>query len=187
MMIYGLLLAFLAVATVTDVRRHRIYNWTTYPGILVGLLIRAYVAYDRDNDWWAGLQDGLIGFLACGFLMLFCFVLFNVGGGDVKLIAMMGAFLGLHKGIEALLWTFVLGGIMGTVILIWQFGFLTIIANVARHIRLVFRARGWISLTEEERKPLKRWLFLAPAAFAAVLILIADAEYHFLDRLFAPV
>lgn len=178
MLITWVLLAFLVVATVTDVRRHRIYNWTAYPGIIVGLLVQTY------EHGWAGLQDGLIGFLACGFLMLFCLVLFDVGGGDVKLIAMMGAFLGLQKGIEALLWTFVLGAVMGTVILIWQFGFLKILANIARHVRLMFRARGWISLTEEERKPLKRWLFLAPSALAAVLVLVADAEYRFLDRVF---
>ena len=33
--------------------------------------------------------------------------MFKVGGGDVKLIAMLGAFLGPEQGITAMLWTFV--------------------------------------------------------------------------------
>lgn len=182
MLVYGLLLAFLVVATVTDVRSHRIYNWTTYPGMIVGLLA---VTWGND-DHWLGFQESLGGFLACGFLMLFCLVLFDIGGGDVKLIAMMGAFLGVQKGIEAVLWTFVLGGMMGTVVLIWQFGFLKIIVNTFQHFRLMFRARGWVDLTEKEREPLQRWLFLAPSALAAVVILATNDKYHYLDRILGP-
>ena len=50
------------------------------------------------------------------------FRMFRVGGGDVKLIAMLGAFLGLEKGIEAMLWTFVLGGCMALIVLVWRVG-----------------------------------------------------------------
>lgn len=178
MVIYGVLLAFLAVATYTDVREHKIYNWNTYPGIVAGLVLRAALF------GWAGLETGLLGFLVCGFVMLFCFVLFNVGGGDVKLIAMMGAFLGLEKGIEAMLWTFVLGGVAGVAMVIWRFGFLNILANTCKHLRLVFKARSWVRLTEEEREPLQRWLFLAPSAFAAVLVLLVDEQTGFLRRVF---
>ena len=35
----------------------------------------------------------------------------QVGGGDVKLIAMLGAFLGPEQGITAMLWTFVCGAL----------------------------------------------------------------------------
>ena len=175
---YGFLLAFLSVATVTDVRRHRIYNWNTYSGIVAGLLVQSM------KDGFRGLEDALLGFLVCGFVMLLCFVLFNVGGGDVKLIAMMGAFLGLHKGIEAMLWTFVLGAVTGMALIIWRFGFWFLLKSAVGHLRLVLRARGWIPLTEEERRPLQRWLYLAPSAFASVLLLAADARYGFLERLF---
>lgn len=175
---YGVLLVFLLVAAATDVRRHKIYNWTTYPGMIAGFLLNAV------QHRWAGIEQSALGFLLCGFVMLFCFVLFNVGGGDVKLLAMMGAFLGLQKGVEALLWTFVLGAVMGVVLLIWRFGLLAMIANTWRHLRLVFRARGWVPLTEEERKPLQRWLFLAPSALAAVVLLLVDEQTGFLRRLF---
>lgn len=173
MVVSAVLLLFLAVASYTDIRWHKIYNWNTYPGILVGLAINAWLYH------WEGLQSGLLGFLLCGFVMLFCFVLFNVGGGDVKLIAMMGAFLGLEKGVEAMLWTFVFGAVMGTVMIIWRHGVFNILSNTIKHLRLVFRARGWVPLTEEERRPLRRWLFLAPSAFAAVCVLAAEEQFGF--------
>lgn len=177
-LIDGLLLAFLAVATVTDVRGHRIYNWTTYPGIVAGLVLNAALG------GWAGLEESGLGLLVCGFVMLVCFVLFNVGGGDVKLIAMLGAFLGLERGITAMLWTFVLGAVMGMVILIWQFGFLSLAARAWRHLRLVVRARSWIPLSEEERRPLKRWLYLAPSALAAVVLVMVDERTGLMRRVF---
>ena len=147
--------------------RHRIYNWNTYPGIVLGIAVNTF------QTGMDGFQSALAGFLVCGLIMLFCFVLFNVGGGDVKLIAMMAAFLGLHDGIEAMLWTFVLGGLMGTVYLIWHFGAWGILTKAVRHLWLVMRARSWIPLDEEEREPLGRWLFLAPSALAAVCIIAA--------------
>ena len=178
MLIPLVLLAFLSVAAVTDLRGHKIYNWNTYTGILAGLMLNAAL------DGWTAFEDSGLGFLVCGFVMLVCFVLFNVGGGDVKLIAMMGAFLGLQRGIEAMLWTFVLGAVMGCVILIWQFGFLSILVGVWKHLRLMLRVRGWISLTEEERQPLKRWLFLAPSALAAAAVVLAGEQTGFLRGVF---
>ena len=79
------LLSLLLVATYTDVREHKIYNWTTYPGILLGFVLIGYVGGR------AGLLDSCSGFLACGMIMIVLFLLFDIGGGDVKLIAMMAA------------------------------------------------------------------------------------------------
>lgn len=166
-MLVLLLLLFVLVATVTDVARHRIYNWTTYPGILLGLAGQFW------QSGWNGLQAGLLGFFVCGLIMLFCFVLFSIGGGDVKLIAMVGAFLGIHQGVEAMLWTFIIGSVFGMAMLIWNQGLAGILGGTLKHLRLVVQARGWLPLTEEERKPLKRWLFLAPAALVAVCIVTA--------------
>lgn len=160
-----ILLGLLAVASATDVTRHKIYNWTTYPGIVVGLLWNAFAT---DGMGW---QESVAGFLGCGTVMLFCFVLFNMGGGDVKLVAMMGAFLGLERGIEAMLWTFVLGAILGVAILIWQFGIGRMMRKSAQHLLLIVRTRTWVPLTPAERQPLQRWLYLAPAALFAVCII----------------
>jgi Flp pilus assembly protein protease CpaA len=162
------LVLLLVVATVTDVRDQIIYNWNTYPGILLGFGLRWF------DGGAAGIEDSFKGFLVCGFLMLVCFVLFQLGGGDLKLIAMMGAFLGFERGVEALLWTLVLGGILGSVVVVWQLGFLNIVTGTVRHIVQMWRARGWVPLDAEARQPLKQTLFLAPAGLVAVLIVTYD-------------
>jgi prepilin peptidase CpaA len=110
--------------------------------------------------------------------MVACFILFNIGGGDVKLIAMMGAFLGVENGIEAMLWTFILGSIMGIGVLIWKLGVIHIFKKTWDHLRIVFKAKSWIPPTEEEREPMQRWLFLAPAGFTAGCIILAKPWLH---------
>lgn len=165
-----LLYLLVAVATVTDVARHKIYNWNVYPGIVIGFAVNMFWPPEAARSVVNGLWFSLEGFLACGLIMLVCFVFFDMGGGDVKLIAMMGTFLGVRDGIEAMLWTFVLGSIVGAVILVWQIGVLRLVSKSFRHVLLILRARSWIPLTNEERQPLKRWLFLAPSALAAIVI-----------------
>jgi prepilin peptidase CpaA len=162
-----LLLVLTAIATATDLAYHKIYNWTTYPGIVAGLAVNLL---EHGWDEPGGLRDSLFGFALCGTVMLVAFVFFNIGGGDVKLMAMQGAFLGVERGIEALLWTFVLGGVVGLSILIWRVGVFKLVTGTVRHVLLSLRVVSWVPLTEDERKQLQPPLYLAPAAFLAVVI-----------------
>jgi Flp pilus assembly protein protease CpaA len=177
------LLVPLSVAAITDVRSHTIYNWTVYPGILLALAIsllatlagRDMIQGSASDVVWLGTPDvwtALLGFLICGSIMLVCYVFFpgGLGGGDVKLLAMVGAFLGRDEGLEVMLWTFVLGGCLALVMLIWKVGALELIVRIARRIKSVITARSWLPLTDEEREPLQVRLFLSPAALVAVLI-----------------
>ena len=79
----ALLLGLLVVATATDLSRHKIYNWTTYPGILAALTLNAVgtlllrtteLEAERLRRWlgWIGLGESLFGFLACGLVLLVC-------------------------------------------------------------------------------------------------------------------
>lgn len=163
-----ILVLLLVVATVTDVRNQTIYNWNTYPGIVAGFVLRWF------EDGRSGFEDAGKGFAACGILMLVCFVLFGLGGGDLKLAAMMGAFLGFERGIESLLWMLVLGGILGSVMVVWKLGFLNIVTGTMQHLGKMWRARGWVPLDAEARQPLQQTMFLAPAGLLGVLIVTSD-------------
>jgi len=166
-----LLLGLVLVAATTDLLRHKIYNWTTYPGIVAAMVLNAAgLGVNLAERGRVDLWQGVVGFLACGFLMLVCYVLFKVGGGDVKLIAMLGAFLGPEGGIKAMLWTFVLGGCLGLIVLIWRMGPVRITTRAFRQITHTLRLRRWSPLTVEEREQLQPPLFLAPCALAAVVI-----------------
>jgi Flp pilus assembly protein protease CpaA len=162
------LLALVGVATVTDLRWQTIFNWTTYPGLLLGFLLR------WNDAGRFGLEDAAWGALGCGGIMLVCFVCFQLGGGDLKLLTMMGAFLGWQRGLEALLWTFVLGGAGGVAWIVWQLGAVNIAQRVWRQLAVMWRAKGYVPLTDTDRAPLQRTMFLAPAALAAVVIVTWD-------------
>jgi len=177
-----LLLGLVLVATLTDLRRHKIYNWTTYPGILgaIGLnglgswLLAAGLAEETQlkSLGWLPVEESLFGFLACGLPMLVCFVMFRIGGGDVKLVAMLGAFLGPYWGLEAMLWTFLLGACMGLIVLVWRVGPMRLIVRIFRQIVWTLRLGSWSPLSAEERAQLQPPLFLAPCAAVAVVIVM---------------
>jgi prepilin peptidase CpaA len=177
-----LLLGLTLVASVTDVLRRKIYNWNTYSGILAGLALSAAGSTSAPVDgqaaarleYWFGAPlfwDSLWGLLVCGGLMVFCFAIFpGIGGGDVKLLAMIGSMLGGEKGIMALLWTFVLGSCFSMVVLVWRVGPVTTVGRVVRLIAGVLRLPWLMPLSSEERAALKPPIFLAPSALAAVVI-----------------
>jgi len=178
--VLGILLILLAVASMTDVLRGRIPNKITYPGIISGLLLNLLgtlavrLGWARAEDLsalgWIGIGQSVLGFLACGLVMLACYVFFRIGGGDVKLIAMLGTFLGPNRGITAMLWTFVLGACLALITLVWRVGPWWLLVRAGRHLLWSIRLGRWDPLTPEERAQLQPPLFLAPSALAAVVI-----------------
>lgn len=98
------LLVFTGVAAVGDVRRLRIPNKLVVAGIAVAVL---FALYDRGTG---GLLHAAAG-LAVGVLVLMPFHLLKMmGAGDVKLMGMVGAFLGPVDGFCATLATMLAGG-----------------------------------------------------------------------------
>lgn len=174
-----ILLGFMLCATATDLAQHKIYNWTTYTGIVMAvvlstagaLLSGTCIGEDRLHRLgWIPISECVLGLLICGFVMLFCFVMFKVGGGDVKLIAMLGAFLGPEQGITAMLWTFVLGACMCLIVLVWRTGPVQTTALAFRRIAYAFAPLYFRPLTDQEHCQLQPTLFLAPSTLMAVVI-----------------
>ena len=95
----------LCAATVSDVATRRIANRLTYPAILLGIALNlgsSVVLADRPQpslfSWLGatGPADAAWGFGAAAALGLLSFSFRGLGGGDVKLLAAMGAMLGLN-------------------------------------------------------------------------------------------
>ena len=90
-------------------------------------------------------------------------------------MAMIGAFLGLERGIEALLWTFVFGSGVAIALLIWRVGVWRLIARTVKHLASSLRWGVWSPLSSDERRELQAPLFLAPSpSLAAVAMVLAS-------------
>jgi len=118
----ALLVVLLALAAFIDVRTYRIPNWLTAGGAAIGLALGAAIQWQVFGPAWA--VDGLLwslGGLAAGLvLMLPMYALRVMGAGDVKLMAMAGAFLGLGQIVQAVLCVFVTGGVLAVGYALWR-------------------------------------------------------------------
>jgi prepilin peptidase CpaA len=94
-----------AMAAITDWRTGRIPNWLTVPPLMAAPV--AYFAIAGVD----GLVFSVVGALVC----IACpYVLFRrgaIGGGDVKLLAMIGALVGVMIGLEGQLLGFIIAAV----------------------------------------------------------------------------
>lgn len=89
-----------------DGKELRVPNWLTFPMVLTGLI------YGTCVGGWQGLGDALIGMCVGLITMLPIYAVGGMGAGDVKLMAGLGAWLGMEVAFNAFLWTVVVGAIM---------------------------------------------------------------------------
>src|SRR5262245_16716205 len=93
---FGLLCVVLITAAVTDMRPGNIYDWLTIPATVLGLLFWTVVGLIAGG--WGGARDGFAhaGLAAIAGLLPALFFLYHNGiqGGDVKLVAAIGAVSG---------------------------------------------------------------------------------------------
>ena len=110
------------LAAVLDVRSGKIPNWLTYPLAVFGLVLASTVT------GWAGFAESFIG-MAAGFLPLFLLYLCGgMGGGDVKLMAAVGAMTNASFVLNAMVTSILVGALIALLIVIWEGKLLNAIA-----------------------------------------------------------
>jgi len=121
------------VLTITDLRVRLLPDLVTWPGFAAGLVLSAFVppsdGFAQTLSWRllhqrfqpnaAGLLDGILGAAFGSFLLWGLAAGYKLvrkregmGMGDVKMMAMVGAFVGLR----GTFWTILLGSLLGSVI-----------------------------------------------------------------------
>ena len=111
--LYAILFSALIVASVIDLRYKIIPDVITIPGIIVGLLSSALILP-------TGIKGSIAGALLGGIIFFIAAVASRggMGGGDIKLIAMIGAFLGWINVIITIILSSFIGSIVGIFVMI---------------------------------------------------------------------
>ncbi len=116
--LYLLMALALLTETFIDLRHQIIPDIITLPGIVIGLLASVFFPELHGKErWWAGLLQSFIGvsvgggfFYITGSIAEMILKKEAIGGGDIKLLAMIGALLGW----QGVVWTIFLSSLLGS-------------------------------------------------------------------------
>jgi prepilin peptidase CpaA len=118
----------LIVAAYIDGKQLRVPNWLTFPMVFAGL------AYNTCVDGWGNADSGLVGAFYGMLVGLACLLpLYAVGGmgaGDVKLMAGIGAWLGMATTWHAFCVSAMVGAVMAIGMVLYKRRFMQHYANL---------------------------------------------------------
>lgn len=148
------LAALVLTAVVCDLRSRRIPNALVVGGMALGLFIQTVA---QPGGGLFGHPAGGIGFVAALLgglaglgLFLPLYALRALGAGDVKLLAMVGVWLGAAAVAHAALWTLLVGGVLALGVAMWS----GLLRQVLANLRFMFtstlvKAQGGAALGVE--------------------------------------
>jgi prepilin peptidase CpaA len=173
-MMYFLLAAAVAalVAALTDLRSGRIPNWLTFGVLGLGLVAHAVVSWKLGGGWrgtLTGLAGSAGGVVLCAAVPAFFYWKGAMGGGDVKLLAAIGALCRPLGGLEVETYAFVAAALIAPAKLAYD--------------GLLFRTlgRSLTLLVNPLRKPenrkavpdeIKTWFRMGPAIFLGAAVAV---------------
>lgn len=135
----------LAAAVLHDVRSRRIPNRLVFPGALLGVLLNC-IPFHVNGVLLsvigpAGFWLSLAGFATGLGLLLPMYIMKAMGAGDVKMMAMVGAFLGPYPVAIALFFSLLAGGAMALAVAAFNGTLVKVTANTY-HLLLQSMMRG---------------------------------------------
>lgn len=122
-------LAVAAVGAAEDIRWRRVPNWLTYGAILSALTLKTFAL------GWPGFTSSLIGLFAGAAIPILLFALGGIGGGDVKLMGAVGAWVGFSQVLDVLAVAAVAAALAGLGLLAWRGHARTTLRNTVALVR----------------------------------------------------
>ncbi|HCW04399.1 MAG TPA: prepilin peptidase [Clostridium sp.] len=110
---FAVMTSFMIIIGLIDHDTTDVYAVTTWPGIICGLLF-AGAAYFMDKPFLDCIYGGL---LAGGVITAIVVLTKGMGWGDVEICALAGLYLGLKNSIVMLFFSFVIGGVIGILLI----------------------------------------------------------------------
>lgn len=114
MLVFHVMLScLLALVIWLDFTRYTIPNWLN--GLILGLYPAMVLLGPVPVDWPSALLPALVMFIICALF----FFMRVMGGGDVKLLAVCGLWMGMQT-LEFVVFTAVLGGVLTLILLLMR-------------------------------------------------------------------
>jgi leader peptidase (prepilin peptidase)/N-methyltransferase len=120
---FCLLIMPLLIASVIDLKHYILPDSITLPGIVIGIAVHTLL--EGQGDGLAHLMDSGLGIVVGGGTLYLVATAYEkikkqegLGGGDVKLVAMLGAFFGWRAVILILLMSSLLGSVVGLFLIV---------------------------------------------------------------------
>lgn len=110
-----ILICMVAQAAVTDLALRKIPNVLVLSGLLLALMLHMLGGLH-----WAPLMQWVAGGVAGLFLFLPLYLLRGMAAGDVKLMAMVGSFVGPLMALKVAALATLIGGLMGLLMLLFN-------------------------------------------------------------------
>ena len=152
------LVVLLVVTTWTDSSWKKIPNWATYPALLWFLIFNSIASVIEVNSaevsnaspatWFPtvgpeslgaiGIGASLLGLVGCFGVMVVLSGFLKTSGGDVKLLAAIGACVGIRLGLLAMCLGYIVAGCYSLILCISHYGLFTILKSVGRWLGSIF-------------------------------------------------
>ena len=170
----GCVVVFTAVAAVCDLRTKRLPNILTVTALGCALLF--HLVAGALEGGWAGMGRHLLlslGGFCTGFgILLVLWLIGSGGGGDVKFMAALGAWLGAWLTLEVFLVSAMLVAGGSILVLAWEFCRLGMRRSRERYFEQGGRTGDGKKVSETQRRVHRRLMpFGVPAAIATWLVL----------------
>ena len=161
--------AVTAVAGWIDLRTGKIPNQVVVVGFVLGVLMhllvhRAQAHPETLADWGYPLFNIVLGLIACAIVPLLLFYTGAMGGGDTKLLAVVGATLGPLVGLQIEFYAFIAIALYAPIRMAYEGRILRLLANILALSLNPFRPKAKRRIIPQE---LLTKLRFGPAVFAA--------------------
>ncbi|NLX97701.1 MAG: prepilin peptidase [Rhodopirellula sp.] len=160
-----LIVVFTLAAAVSDWRTRKLPNWLTVSALAAALLLHTILA------GLPGLANALLGF-AVGFgILLVLWLIGGSGGGDVKLMGALGAWLGVSLILRVFFLSAALIAVFAGAVLVFAFA-----SNGFVYVRRRYMTKGKKQATNEtdrirQRQRLRIMPYAVPVAISTWLVL----------------
>jgi prepilin peptidase CpaA len=168
-----ILYAVLFFAAITDLRFQKIPNWLTLSAILSGISINAV------TNGFNGFLLSTTGVLLGVALLILFYFLGGMGGGDVKLMGAVGAFLGPKGVVIAFVATALVGGAYAFILLASHGQLSKSLKRYSLILKIYFLTRKvlYVSPSEAEKKPRLRY-GIAIALGTIISVVMKESLYR---------